>query len=128
MDKQTYDRVAVMVRDRAAGMTYEQIGEKHGVTRQRVGQLISKWNKYNFKVIKTNGCAYKNLRKWMNDHCIDRSELARAVGVESEPICGYEMQNFRYMLLGRRVFPEDILKEMIAVTGLSKDQILVRGE
>ena len=64
----------------------------------------------------------------MNDHCIDRSELARAVGVESEPICGYEMQNFRYMLLGRRVFPEDILKEMIAVTGLSKDQILERGE
>ena len=128
MDRQMYDRVTVMVKDRAAGMTYEQIGEKHGVTRQRVGQLISKWNKYNFKVIKTKGCAYKNLRKWMNDHCVDRSELARAVGVASEPISGYEMQNFRYMLLGRRVFPEDILKEIIAVTGLSKDQILERGE
>lgn len=128
MEKQMYDRIASMVTDRASGMTYEQIGEKHGVTRQRVGQLISKWNKYNFKVIKPKGCAYKNLRKWMNDHCIDRSELARAVGVTPEPIGGYDMQNFRYMLLGRRVFPEDILKEMIAVTGLSKDQILERGE
>lgn len=128
MDKQMYDRVAVMVRDRAAGMTYEQIGEKHGVTRQRVGQLISKWNKYNFKVIKTDGCAYKNLRKWMNDHCIDRPELARAVGVSSDPIGGYEMQNFRYMLLGRRKFPDDILKKMMAVTGLNRDQILERGE
>lgn len=128
MDKQTYDRVAVMIKDRAAGMTYEQIGVKHGVTRQRVGQLISKWNKYNFKVIKTDGCAYKNLRRWMNDNYVGRSELARAVGIASDPIGGYEMQNFRYMLLGRRVFPEDILTKLIAVTGLSKDKILERGE
>lgn len=119
------DRYDEMLKDRAAGMTYEQIGRKHGVTRQRVGQICGQYNKYNFRVIKGDGCIYKNLRKWMNDNSISRSELLKKLGVES--INNSVMQSFRLMLLGRRDMPEDIVGRLAVVTSMNYEAVLEVG-
>ena len=43
-EDQRFDRIAGMIEDRLAGMTYEEIGNKYGISRQRVGQIYGKYN------------------------------------------------------------------------------------
>ena len=69
---------------RDQGMTYQQIGEVCGVSRQRIGQILGKWNPNNFHVI-TDSCIYPNLRKWMNDNKVSRAEFCRRMGYDAVP-------------------------------------------
>lgn len=70
--------------DRDAGMTYREIGEKHGVSYQYVSQVCSKYNPYRFKFITKTGCIYPNWRRWMNDEKCSRGELLRRMNLVSE--------------------------------------------
>ena len=122
-----YDRYYEMLKDRAAGMTYEQIGKKHGITRQRVGQICGQYNKYNFRVIKDDGCIYKNLRKWMNDNSMSRAELLQKIGFNSVSSNSVVMNNFRKMLLGKRTMSEDVVGRLAVVTGMTYEAVLEVG-
>jgi hypothetical protein len=69
-----------MIEDRDAGMTYKQIGEKHGVSYQYVCQVCAKRFPQRFRFITAEGCIYPNLRRWMNDEKCSRNELLRRMG------------------------------------------------
>lgn len=124
MADQQYDRVSEMINDRRAGMTYEQIGEKHGVSRQRVGQLIGKSNKYCFRVIKENGCKFVNLRRWMNENHISRNELARMMGYCPS---GETMNRIRSYLSGTNDPPKAYIDKMIEATGMDYQTLFEIG-
>lgn len=122
------DRYDDMLKDRASGMTYAQIGRKYGVTRQRIGQICGKYNKYNFRVVKDNGCVYKNLRKWMNENSVGRAELLRKIGVAPEDINEHTLRAFRRILTGKSEMSEEVAGRLAAITGMRYEVILESDE
>lgn len=122
--QQLYDRAVSMLEDRERGMTYEEIGKKHGVSRQRVGQICGKWNKYCFKVIKKDGCVYVNLRDWMNTNSISRAELMRRMGYDPS---GENLSNLRAVLRGNHNPRKEYIDKLIEATGLSYDELFEIG-
>lgn len=113
-----------MIKDRGLGMTYGEIGKKHGISRQRVGQVIGKANKYNFKVVKQSGCVYVNLRNWMNDNSISRTELVRRMGMTPN---GETMSRFRAYLSGTRNPPKKYIDLLIEATGMKYETLFKIG-
>ena len=110
--------------DRSLGMTYAQIGEKHGVSRQRVGQIIGKSNKYCFKVIKRRGCKFVNLRNWMNENSISRNELARRMGLTPN---GETMARIRAYMSGMSNPPKAYIDRLIEATGMDYETLFEVG-
>lgn len=123
-DKLNHIRREEMLQDRAAGMTYAEIGQKHGVSRQRIGQICGRWNKYYFKVIKKDGCVYVNLRNWMNENSVSRSELVRRMGLDP---CGETLSRMRSYLSGRNNPPKAYIDRLISATGMSYEQLFEIG-
>lgn len=113
-----------MMADRSLGMTYAQIGEKHGVSRQRVGQIIGKSNKYCFKVIKRRGCKFVNLRNWMNENSISRNELARRMGLTPN---GETMARIRAYMSGMSNPPKAYIDRLIEATGMDYETLFEVG-
>ena len=58
-------------------MTYQEIADKYGVSRQVVGQACGKANPCRFRFWKDTACIYPNVRNWLNDNKISKSELVR---------------------------------------------------
>ena len=54
------------VKLREQGMTYAQIADKLGISKQAVAQALSQYNPKQFRFIKETTCIYKGLREWMN--------------------------------------------------------------
>lgn len=126
-EDQRFDRIAGMIEDRLAGMTYEEIGNKYGISRQRVGQIYGKYNRYNFKAIKECGCAYRNIRSWMNKNSVERTELIQMInGNQVEPTTA-EMQRFYAILLGKKRMPDMMVGRLAEITGMSIDFVLETG-
>ena len=71
--------------DRNSGMSYQEIADKHGVSRQYVAQICSKYEPSQFRFIKEKSCIYPNWRKWMNEERCSRLELLRRMGIEPIP-------------------------------------------
>lgn len=113
-----------MRRDRDAGMTYAQIGEKHGVSRQRVGQLIGHSNKYCFRVVKKEGCKFVNLRNWMNNNSISRNELVRMMGLTPN---GETLAKIRAYMSGMSNPPKLYIDKMIEATGMDYETLFEIG-
>lgn len=116
-----YDEI---VADRTAGMTYAQIGEKYGITRQRVGQIFGKHNRHNYRVVKKDGCIYINLREWMNQNFVNRAELLQKIGVEPTVT---NMNVFRFHLRGLNGMSEEVISGLMRETGLSREKLFQIG-
>lgn len=121
------DRIESMVNDRAAGMTYAEIGAKYGVSRQRIGQVYKKYNKYNFKAIKQCGCVYINVRDWMNKNSIDRAELLQMIRGDQNDPTHADLCRMYNILLGRLVMPNEMTRKIAKITGLDCKAVLETG-
>lgn len=110
--------------DREKGMTYQQIADKYGVSRQAVGQVCGKWNPHNFKVV-TGKCVYPNLRKWQNDNKVSQKELVRRMGLTA--YAGTCTQISAYTT-GLTDPPKYIIDKMIEVTGLPYEVLFYRED
>ena len=121
------DRIESMVNDRAAGMTYAEIGAKYGVSRQRIGQVYKRYNKYNFKAIKACGCVYINVRDWMNKNSIDRTELLQLIYESQNEPTTAELHRMYNILLGRAAMPNEMTCRIAKITGLTCKMVLEIG-
>lgn len=115
---------ANMLRDRAAGMTYAEIGDKYGVSKQRVGQIVGGSNKYCFRVIKKDGCRFVNLRNWMNENSISRNEFVRMMGLPTE---GETLARLRSYMTGESNPPKVYIDRMIRATGMDYQTLFEEG-
>lgn len=122
--KWTPDVCSDMRKDRAAGLTYAQIGEKYGLSKQRVGQLIGHSNKYYFKVIKRSGCKFVNLRNWMNENSISRNEFARMMGLIPS---GPTLARIRSYMTGECTPPKHYIDMMLKATGMDYETFFEVG-
>lgn len=119
-----YSRNDEMLDDRAAGMTYAEIGAKYGISRQRVGQICGKRNKYCFRVIKKDGCVYVNLRDWMNENSVSRNELVRKMGMKPN---GETMSRLRSYLTGTNNPSKTYIDRLITATGMDYETLFEVG-
>lgn len=113
-----------MVDDRDAGMTYKQIAEKHGVSTQYVAQVVGKYNPSYFKVITETGCVYVNLRKWMNENKVSKSELLRRMYIEPHP---ENLERLRNVMRGVSNPRKDYIDRMIEATGMTYKKLFKEG-
>lgn len=71
--------------EREKGLTYQQIADKYGVSRQTVGQACGKANPKRFQFHGEDKVIYPNLRNWMNDNKVSSLEMLRRMGFEAAP-------------------------------------------
>ena len=113
-----------MLNDRAAGMTYREIGLKNGISKQRVGQLIGQYNRYRFRAIKKESCAYASLREWMNERCVTRTELAQMMGIAPDT---EEYEQYIHYMIGSGSLPGMYMNNLADFTGLSRHSLVLVG-
>lgn len=110
--------------DRARGMTYAQIANKHGVSKQRVGQVCGTKVQNQFRAISADGCVYKNLRNWMNQNQISRNELMRRMGFQTG---GKQMDALRRCMKGISNPSKEFIDKMMEATGMSYEILFEVG-
>lgn len=66
---------------RLDGATYQEIGKKFGVSRQRIEQVINKKIQKPSRRFMGKGFLYPNLIKWMIENEISINELSKGIGL-----------------------------------------------
>lgn len=108
------ERDQKILEDRKAGMTAAQLGEKYGISYQRVCQIIGPVRPRRFHAQKDG--YYPNLTKWMNENKITAVTLA-------EMIYGYRCSGnetrVRDWLRGRTDPRKRTIDIVLQITGMS---------
>lgn len=110
--------------ERKKGLTYQQIADKYGVTKQTVGCACGVYNKNKFQFVTAQRCIYVNLRNWMNKNQICVNELARRMGLEP---AGRNMQQMQRLLKGLFYPRKPHIDRLIEITGLTYEQLFQEG-
>jgi transcriptional regulator with XRE-family HTH domain len=111
--------------ERENGLTYEEIGKKYGVSRQRVAQCCGKFQPTRFTFVTEKGCSFVNLRKWLNSQKMTTAELLKRLGLEAHK---YNYQRLYCTLSGRRELKKSEIDKLIALTGLTYEQLFAEDE
>ncbi len=69
--------------ERNSGLTFREIADKYGVSKQFVHQMCSESTDSLFRGWLKERCIYVNLRNWMNDNKISKKELLQRLGLEA---------------------------------------------
>ena len=126
MTKAFIERKNKMIELYKEGLTYQEIGEKFNVSRQRVYQMIGGHIRDYFKPITSEECIYPNLRKWMNDNRVNRPELCRRLYGHTHPNLSLMVNHF---LKGSiRQLSKITIDKYINVTGLTYEELFDTGE
>ena len=106
-----------------AGLSYTQIAKKYGCSKQNVAQACGKTRENYFAQYTEEQVVYPNLRRWLNENRVSRSEFCRRMG------CGWTASNtprISSYFRGTRVPAKPIIDKMIEVTGLSYEELWER--
>jgi transcriptional regulator with XRE-family HTH domain len=110
--------------ERKNGLTYQQIADKYGVSKQTVGQACRTYNANMYRPVTPKRCIYVNLRNWMNKNKVGTVELTRRLGVEGAGRNEYQMRN---LLLGAFQPRKPHIDRLIEITGLTYEQLFQEG-
>lgn len=117
MRKEKELRINEMKEMRKKGMTYAEIGNAFGVSKQRVFFLIG-GDTPRRTVLTEKECVYKGLRDWMNENQVSRIKLTRI-------IYGYYQPN-QYDVLKRALLGSNchkhIIDSILKATGLTYEK------
>ena len=122
------DRKTTFIAEHNAGLTLREIAAKHGLSFQRVHQIIggSTDNGKNwFKEITPENCIYPNFRKWMNDNRITRAELCRRLWGQAQPTQSMRVDGY---LKGVANPPKRTIDKLIIITGLSYEELFMEDK
>lgn len=73
------DRQIQMLKMRKQGMTFAEIGNQMGVSRQRVYQMIGHISEAHFRPLTKKDCVYVGIRNWMNNNKVCKTEFIRRI-------------------------------------------------
>lgn len=104
--------------DRAKGMSYRQVAEKHGVSYQAVYACCTKQDGRWKKTISDKGCIYPNLRTWLNADKPRQERFFRAMK-------GCCIRNF---LNGTMEPKKNVIDRMLKLTGMRYEEMFAREE
>jgi hypothetical protein len=117
------ERKEWMLSLRECGLTYKEIGEVTGTSKQRVFQLIGKIDKARFKPITEELCIYDGLRNWMNENRVSRAEFTRMMWGSLHQV---NHQRLREWLKGKGMTMYSINK-ILTTTGLTYEEAFLGG-
>ena len=98
-------------------MSYTEIAEKHGVSRQCVEQACK--SKPKPRTVKKSACIYVNLRNWMNQMGISKVQLA-----EMSISCYSSLDRY---LTGESDIPKRVVDDLINLTGIPYEELFIVG-
>lgn len=108
------------VKDRKQGLKYREIADKYGVSIQSVQYACTRRGDGVFRCFRPDEVIYPNLRRWLNENRVTKSELARrlAQGRKSH----HHKQVARW-LNGTVVPSKKTIGMFIAVTGMPYEEL-----
>lgn len=113
----TFERVTAL---RLTGMTYAQISEAVGVSKQRVGQICGKRDVTKFRRISRESVKFDGLRNWMNDNHFSMLELCRRLYGD----CGGNyMNNLRQKTSGKIDMKKSDIDKLLDITELTYEEL-----
>lgn len=110
--------------ERKKGLTYQQIADKYGVSRQTIGCACRVYNPNKFRYVTAKGCIYVNLREWMNKNKVGTTELTRRLGYEC---AGQNLERVRWTLRGTYQPRKPYIDKLIEITGLTYEKLFEEG-
>ena len=110
---------------REQGMTYQQIADHFGISYQAVAQPLAKYQPNHFHYVTETGCVYPNIRKWLNDNKVNKSEFARRCGFCNQSDRKKRLDGY---LKGRCDPPKRVIDKILSVTGLTYEQAFSKKE
>lgn len=109
---------------REQGLTYQEIGEKVGLSKQRIYQLIG-GNKKTKASIKPRQCMYHNIRKWMNSNNVSMNALTRIIYGNCNPANVYRIRN---RLNGTVEPTKTFIDRVLEITNLTYEEAFKRSD
>ena len=109
---------------RMQGLTFEEIGKRLGVSRQRIAQCCAGMNPeataWACHKEDLESIAYVGLKKWMLENRVSVPELMRRIGQDTG---SRRSESFRNKLKGRTQLTITDIKKILAVTGGTFEQM-----
>lgn len=115
-----HPRADLYLADRAKGMTYRKIAEKHGVSHQTVAQVCAKYSPNRFKPFTAEEVIYPNLRRWLNKNKVNKAEFMRRMGILPQPSGFSRMTSW---MKGKTHPDKKHIDKILAVTGLTYEKL-----
>lgn len=98
------------------GCTQREVGERFGISKQRVSQLFPQTNK---KVdAAAESCVYPNIAKWMMEHRSGFAAIARG--------CNFTTATIRYALTSGGNIRKDTVDALLRFTGMTYEEAFFR--
>lgn len=110
------ERRESMLNMKNEGFTYQEIGEKFGISKQRVQQIIGGYNPRYFHYKTKRGVVYEGLRKWLNDNKISINHLTRLLYGQSNSKSHNRLNDY---LSNRISIPKSMIDKLLKLTGLT---------
>ena len=115
----TKDQVKDMFSMRLEGFTLLEIGEKYGISKERVRQLLSDAAGGRNRVIRKN-YVFPNIENWMYEKDIMQDEIAKE--------CGCSQNNVSSILIGKYKPSFDFISAVLRMSGMTFEEAFQRRE
>lgn len=106
---------------RKQGMTYQQIADACGCSRQNVYIAIARRKECMARGITPERCVYPALREWMNRNRVSVAELLRRI--YGHNALGYTRNRFDNVLRGRADLKKREIDALLRVTGMTYEEL-----
>ena len=106
-------KVDMYLEDRERGMTYQEIAEKYGISRQAAHMSCMQAGGISYNPISERGCIWPNLRKWLN---ADKERQDRF----------FQATNYcciRHILSGKQQPKKNVIDHMMKITGMTYEEL-----
>ena len=107
----------------AKGLTYKEIADKYGVSRQNVSIACAKMNIKRFQLHPPERIVFPDMRKWMNGNKVSVLELTRRMGLVTAP---NNVNKVRLLLKGKSNPRKSDIDKLIKITGLTYEKLFRR--
>lgn len=120
MSKTNHPQADRYIEERQQGKTYKEIADKYGVSHQAVSAACAKYTPDSFKPYHDFEVIYPNLRRWLNENRVSRSEFVRRMGLIPS---GANNSRIRCYFRGVNYPSKQVIDKMLEVTGLTYEEM-----
>lgn len=106
--------------EREKGLTYAEIARKYGISQQAVCQACGKFSQGHFKPYTEEEVVYPNLRRWLNENRMTRSEFIRRL---DRVIGGHAHDALSRWFRGVNDPQKKTIDKMLEITGLTYEEL-----
>lgn len=123
---ESIERKEWMLRLYEAGLTYQEIGDAAGISKQRVFHIIGKSNRERFRTITKEQCAFEGLRQYLNENRISFVALTREMYGEFQSDSYNSLKHALKTKDGHLTMPK--INRILAATGLTYEEAFLSQE